>query len=210
MELRIFKYFGDQVEVEHAHTLFGEPGKVRLLAWRDRANIASFQDALNYLNNNPGADPQAIFAVRSDKIKYGYGINVEQAINKDLGFFLRAMQTDGKTETLAFVESDASIGTGFSLKGTSWQRPKDTVGLGYLYNTISDDRRRYLEAGGISYFIGDGHLNYRPEQTFEVYYSANVYKDFNITADYQHMQNPAYNADRGPVDFVALRVHVDF
>src|SRR5450830_22122 len=210
MDLRIFKYFGDQIEVEHAHTLFGEPGKVRLLVWRDRASIASFQDALNYLNNNPGADPQAIFAVRSDKIKYGYGINVEQAINKDLGFFLRAMQADGKTETLAFVESDASIGTGFSLKGTSWQRPKDTVGLGYLYSTISDDRRRYLEAGGISYFIGDGHLNYRPEQTFEVYYSANVYKDFNITADYQHMQNPAYNADRGPVDFVALRVHVDF
>lgn len=210
-DYRILKHYGDQVEVEHDHTLFGQPGKVRLLGWRNRARIASFRDALNFLQNNPGADPQAIFAVRnSEKIKYGFGINVEQAITNDMGFFLRAMQADGKTETLAFTETDASLGTGLSLKGASWARPKDTVGLGYLRNTISKDRRRYLEAGGVSFFIGDGRLNYSPEQTFEAYYSLNIWKDLYLTADYQHMWNPAYNADRGPVNFGALRFHVEF
>lgn len=211
MDYRIFKYYGDQAEVEHAHSLFGQPGKIRVLGWRNRAKLASFNDALNYLKSYPTADPQAIFAVRnSDKIKYGLGLNVEQAISSDLGFFLRAMQADGRTETLAFTETDASLGTGLSLKGTPWQRPKDTVGLGYIRNTISNERRRYLEAGGTSFFLGDGHLSYRPEQVFEAYYSANVYKDFYITADYQRMLNPGYNADRGPVDFGALRFHVEF
>ena len=210
-DYRIFKYYGDQAEVEHAHTLFGQPGKVRLLGWRNRARLASFQDALDFHIANPSSDAQAIFAVRSsDKIKYGVGVNVEQAISSDVGFFLRAMQADGHTETLAFTETDASLGTGFSIKGESWQRPKDTLGLGYIRNTLSDERRRYLEAGGISFFLGDGHLNYRPEQVFEAYYSANVWKDLYVTADYQRMLNPGYNSDRGPVNFGALRFHVEF
>ena len=210
-DFRIFKYYGDQAEVEHAHTLFGQPGKVRLLGWRNRARLASFQDALDYHIANPSSDAQAIFAVRSsDKIKYGVGVNVEQAISSDVGFFLRAMQADGHTETLAFTETDASLGTGFSIKGVSWQRPKDTLGLGYIRNTLSDERRRYLEAGGISFFLGDSKLNYHPEQVFEAYYSANVWKDLYVTADYQRMLNPGYNSDRGPVNFGALRFHVEF
>jgi len=28
--------------------------------------------------------------------------------------------------------------------------------------------------------------------------------------DYQHLANPAYNADRGPVDFFNGRVHFEF
>lgn len=210
-DFKIFKHYGDQAEIEHVHTLFGQPGKVRLLAWRNRAKLASFQDALEYHIANPDSDAQAIFAVRSsEKIKYGLGINLEQAITNDLGFFLRAMQADGKTETLAFTETDASLGTGFSLKGSVWQRPKDTVGLGYIRNTLSDERRRYLAAGGISFFLGDSNLNYQPEQVFETYYSANVWKDLYVTADYQRILNPGYNSDRGVVNFAALRFHIEY
>ena len=112
----------------------------------------------------------------------------------------------------AFTETDASLGTGLSWKGNAWERPKDTLGLGYIYNTISKERRDYLQAGGISFFLGDQQINfkYRPEQVFETYYSMNVWKDFYATLDYQHMMNPGYNADRGHVDFVALRLHVEF
>lgn len=210
-DYRIGTHYGDQLEIEHSHMIYGQPGKVRLLGWRNRARIASFNDALDYLNTHPGADPQAILAVRNgDKTKFGLGINVEQAINDNLGFFLRAMKADGGTETLAFTETDASIGTGLSFKGASWGRAKDTLGIGYLMNTISQDRRHYLEAGGASFFLGDGHLNYSPEQVFEAYYSMNVWKNFYLTTDYQHMWNPGYNADRGPVDLAALRLHVEF
>jgi len=82
--------------------------------------------------------------------------------------------------------------------------------LGYIRNTLSDERRRYLAAGGISFFLGDGNLNYQPEQVFETYYSANVWKDLYVTADYQRMLNPGYNSDRGAVNFAALRFHVEF
>jgi len=212
-DYRIFKHYGDQLEIEHDHTLFKQPGKIRILAWRNKAQLASFTDALNYINTNHPADMQAIFAVRTgEKFKYGLGINIEQAISEDLGFFLRAMKADGKTETLAFTETDASLGTGLSWKGNAWGRAKDTLGLGYIYNTISKERRDYLQAGGISFFLGDQQINfkYRPEQVFEIYYSMNVWKDFYATLDYQHMMNPGYNADRGPVDFVALRLHAEF
>lgn len=211
VDFRLTKHYGDQVELEHAHTLWDKPGKVRLLAWRNRANLASFKDALDYLKANPGADPQAILAVRNGpKIKYGLGINIEQAVTDNLGFFLRAMKADGRTETYAFTETDGSLGTGFSLKGGGWGRGMDTLGIGYLRNTLSGDRRRYLEAGGISFFIGDGALNYKPEQIFETYYSLNVWKNTFLTADYQRMWNPAYNADRGPANFYAVRFHAEF
>lgn len=204
----IFKHYGDQLEVERGHTLFEQPGKVRLLAWRNKARLATFKDALAYLEANPDADPQAIFAVRNgEKIKYGLGINIEQAINDDLGFFLRAMRADGRSETYAFTETDAALAGGFALKGSAWGRGMDTVGVAYARNALSGDRRRYLEAGGISFFLGDGALNYQPEQIFETYYSWNVWKSVFLTADYQRMWNPGYNADRGPANFIALRVH---
>lgn len=211
IDYRIMKYYGDQLELEHAHTLLDKPGKVRLLAWRNRARLASFSDALDYLRANPGSDPQAIFAVRNgDKIKYGAGINIEQAITNELGFFLRAMKADGRTETYAFTETDASIGTGLSLKGAAWGRGRDTLGLAFAHNTLSKERRDYLTAGGVSFFIGDGSLNYGPEQIFETYYSVHLGKNAFISADYQRMRNPGYNADRGPANFYALRFHAEF
>ncbi len=210
-DFQIGKHYGDQFELERAHTLLGQPGKLRLLAWRNRAVLASFKDALDYLKANPDADPQAITAVRNgERIKYGAGINIEQAINDDLGFFLRAMKADGRTETYAFTETDGSIAAGFALKGAAWGRGMDTVGVGFAHNTLSSDRRKYLEAGGISFFIGDGALNYKPEQLFETYYSLHVWRNTFLTADYQRMKNPAYNADRGPADFFAMRLHAEF
>ena len=211
VDYQIGRHYGDQIELEHAHEIAGQPGKIRLLGWRNRANVASFRDALAWWQAHPAADPQAILAVRNgEKTKSGVGINIEQALSQNLGVFLRAMQADGKTETYAFTETDQSLAMGLSLKGGSWGRAQDTLGTGYLRNALSKDRRQYLEAGGISFFIGDGNLHYRPEQVFEVYYSAHLYKSLYLTGDYQRMWNPAYNADRGPANFWAIRLHAEF
>lgn len=210
-DFQIGKHYGDQIELQHNHSLFGQPGAVRVLAWRNRARLARFADALDYLRGNPGADPQAIFAVRSnEQIKYGIGINLEQAVNADLGVFLRAMKADGRSETLAFTETDNSISAGAVLQGTAWGRSRDSVGVGVLRNGISAARRNYLEAGGISFFLGDGALRYRSEQLVEAFYSAHVWRDAFVTLDLQRMWNPAYNADRGPANFAALRLHAEF
>jgi hypothetical protein len=210
VDLRLGKHFGDQIEVERDYTLFGQPGKTRVLGWRNKARLASWKDSLEYLNNHVGTDPQTIFNVRGEKFKYGIGLNIEQAITENTGFFLRAMQADGRTETYAFTDVDASLSTGLLFKGESWGREGDTLGISAMRNALSADHRRFLEAGGASYFLGDGALRYRPESIFEGFYSLKVLKGVWLTADYQRIVNPAYNADRGPIDIYAARFHAEF
>jgi carbohydrate-selective porin OprB len=79
-----------------------------------------------------------------------------------------------------------------------------------MRNTLSSERRNYLAEGGLSFFIGDGALHYRPENIVETYYSARLLSSLWLSADYQRIKNPAYNADRGPVNIIGLRVHAEF
>ena len=211
IDYQIAKHYGDQIEIERSHTISNHPGKARILLWRDRANLASFSDALNYLNTNNPADKQAILQVRNgDKTKYGLGVNIEQEINSNVGAFMRVMRTDGRTETYAFTEVDHSFSGGFLIKGGTWSRPEDSIGFSWLQNQLSNDRRRYLEGGGISFFIGDGSLSYKPENIMECFYSLSLYKKTWLTADYQRISNPAYNASRGPINVYAFRLHAEF
>lgn len=223
VDLALGKHYGDQVEVERGHLWADQPGKVRVLAWRNRAQLASFDAATQWLRQwqqaNPlgvQTTPQALIVVRgNEKIKYGLGINVEQAVNRSVGFFLRAMKADGRTETYAFTEVDGSLSTGLVFKGGLWGRSDDAAGVAWLCNTLSRERRGFLAAGGMSYFIGDAAdathtLRYRPEQILETFYSFYMGRRTWLTADYQHIQNPAYNADRGPVNVYALRLHAEF
>ena len=213
VDLALGSHYGDQLEVEHAHELYGRPGKVRVLGWRNRAKLASYSDALTWLNAHPGqyTGPDALIATRyTEKIKYGVGVNIEQELSDSTGFFLRAMQADGRTETHAFTEVDGSLSTGLLVKGNAWGRTEDGIGVSLMQNTLSNERRRFLEAGGISFFIGDGKLNYRPEDIFEGYYSMNLHRGVWLTADYQRIVHPAYNADRGPIDVYAVRLHLEY
>jgi hypothetical protein len=209
LDFRFFRHYGDQLELEHAHTLAGRPGRLRLLAWRDRAVLARYRDAIDYGART--AQAPDIFKVRdAERIKYGFGLNLEQSVAEHAGVFLRAMQADGRSETLAFTEADASLAAGLSFEGGAWGRARDTLGVAALRNVASRDRRDYLAAGGISFFIGDGGLRYRPEDIVEVYYSLSIAKSASLSIDLQRIFNPAYNADRGPVGFYGLRLHAEY
>ena len=226
VDFALGKHYGDQVEIERGHMLADQPGKVRVLAWRNRAQVASFDDATQWLKNracmqtntcSTEATPQALIDVRGgEKIKYGLGVNIEQAITPSVGFFLRAMKADGRTETYAFTEADGSLSTGLVFKGGLWGRADDAVGVAFMRNTLSPERRGFLAAGGMSYFIGDASkysatsLTYKPEQVLEAFYSFQMTRGTWLTTDYQRIQNPAYNADRGPVNVYAMRFHAEF
>ena len=213
VDFQIGKHYGDQIEIERAHTLFERPGKSRLLVWRNKANMSRFSDAQSYLQANPTAnsDPSPLFNTRNDEqYKWGVGINLEQEISNNAGVFLRAMHSDGQTETYAFTEVDDSIAVGALIQGAAWGREGDTIGVAFLKNTISAARRDYLAAGGMSYFLGDGALNYQPELVFEAFYGWKFAKGLWLTGDYQRIANPAYNADRGPVNVYAIRIHAEF
>ena len=78
-------------------------------------------------------------------------------------------------------------------------------------NRISHEGKLYLAAGGLGGIIGDGALpNAGPEQILEVYYSIRVFSFAHLTVDYQFVNNPAYNRDRGPVSVFGLRARVQF
>ena len=123
---------------------------------------------------------------------------------------MRAMLADGKTETYAFTEIDRSISVGAMMTGAKWGRNQDAIGLALAINELSKPHRAYLARGGLGFFIGDGALNYRPETITEAFYRWNVMKAAWLSADFQYIRNPAYNADRGPVRIASVRLHTEF
>ena len=83
-------------------------------------------------------------------------------------------------------------------------------GIGGVVNGLSQDHRDFLAAGGIGILVGDGMLNYRAERILESYYSYALLKSTFLTFDYQLVDNPGYNADRGPVSVFTGRLHAEF
>ncbi len=203
------RHYGDQVEIERSHMLAGQPGKLRLLAFNNRARMTRYDDALA-LGQQTGTVPDINAARYGNQMKRGFGVNLEQAVSDDIGLFARASWADGKTETYAFTDIDRSVSGGLLVKGSAWQRAQDTVGLAFARNAISRAQRDYLSAGGIAFFIGDGQLRYRQEGIAEVFYNLNLTKGTWITLDWQYIRNPAYNAARGPVNVGSVRLHAEF
>ncbi len=117
---------------------------------------------------------------------------------------------DGKNEILSFTDIDQSVAGGLVLKGTSWRRPSDTVGVAGAVNGLSGIHKDFFAAGGVGLLIGDGRLNYANEQIFETYYAIGISKQTTVSLDYQFITNPAYNADRGPVSVFSARLHAEF
>jgi high affinity Mn2+ porin len=210
LDSRIMVHYGDQVEFEHDHEISGQPGKLRLLAFRNEARMGGFQDALDYWNAHGRVGVPDVANVRKDQSKAGFGTSLEQNITRDIGLFARASRNDGDTETYAFAEIERSISAGTVVKGASWGRTDDTIGLAYVQNGLSSVHQQYLANGGLGFFIGDGKINYQPEKILEGYYSLNVVKNVWFSLDYQHITNPAYNTDRGPVEIYGARLHLEY
>lgn len=206
-----FKTGGTVVEFEERHTLFEQPGKLRVGAFANSGNTANYREVVDLAAANPALDINDItFADQRTRLKYGFYVNLEQQIVNDVGLFARASWNDGQNQILSFTDVDRSLSGGLSIKGSRWGRADDTVGIGGAINGLSAAHRDFLAAGGTGLLIGDGQLNYRTERIFETYYAYSVIKGVTLTADYQLVVNPAYNADRGPVSIVSGRLHAEF
>jgi high affinity Mn2+ porin len=204
-DTKVFQRGEYVVELETRYSLFSQPGKLRTIAWLNSAFSGSYRETLD----NPAFDLD-IAQTRRGRIKYGYVINLEQALSDEVGLFGRWSWNDGKTEIMAFTDIDASLSLGLSLKGAKWGRPDDVIGIGGAINALSQDHRDFIAAGGLGILIGDGQLNYRRERILETYYAFAVNKQLTLTADYQLITNPAYNADRGPAHIFSGRLHGEF
>jgi high affinity Mn2+ porin len=195
---------GNNIELECRFHLGILPGTIRALGYLNRADMGSYAEVLSTPSDN-----MDITKTRDYRDKYGFGLNVEQKLSDNIGLFSRLGWNDGATETWAFTEVDRTGSLGLSFAGAAWSRPSDTAGLAVLVNGLSPEHEEYLAAGGYGFIIGDGALNYQAEEIAEAYYLYKPWDVFSVTADFQYVQNPAYNAERGPVYIGALRLHFE-
>jgi high affinity Mn2+ porin len=197
-------------ELEVRYKLNDRPGTFKLGGWMHETFAGNYNDALNLLTY-AGLDPNdAIVQTRQGRAMYGYYLNLQQEIADDLGVFARWSWNDGQSEISAFTDINASLSGGVSIKGNRWGRPDDTVGIGGAINFLSPPLASFLAQGGLGVLVGDGQLTYAPERVLEAYYALQLTKGMTVTADYQLLDNPAYNAARGPINVFSGRLHMQF
>ena len=197
--------WGMVAEFERRYTVNAHPGAVRLLGFLNSAHMGSYQAAVD--NAVRTGLPADIEATRAYRYKYGFGLNLEQEIVKNVGAFARLGWSDGQNEAWVFSDVDRTASLGLSIKGEFWGRANDTVGLAGIINGISRVHEEFLAGGGTGILAGDGNLDYGLEKILETYYDFAIWKTLHGALDYQFITDPAYNRDRGPVSVLGARLH---
>jgi carbohydrate-selective porin OprB len=180
-------------------------GALRVLGYVNRARMGDYEASLALAS--PGAAPDITATRQEGRSKSGFGLNAQRRFG---GFVLfgRAGWNDGRTESFAYTEIDRTASLGASHTGAPWGREQDAVRLAVVVSGLSDTHRRYLEAGGLGFQLGDGRLSYGPEWVGELDYDARLTDGVSFGLDAQVVANPGYNRDRGPITVLGLRVHV--
>jgi hypothetical protein len=185
-------------------------GVLRLLAFTNYANMGIYRQAVAQLQDGFVPTPDVTNHPWKITRKYGFGINLEQHLTRHLAAFGRFGSNNGKTESFAYTEIDQTFAGGLGAYGSLWHRRFDRAGVALVSNAISRDHQSYLRDGGYGFLIGDGKLNYGRENIVESYYTAHLWRGFYVAPGLQHVANPGYNRDRGPVLVPSLRVHLEF
>ena len=185
-------------------------GVVRLLAYTNYANMGIYRDAIAQFRAGLVSQPEITNHLWHITRKYGFGINIEQSLTKNLTAFGRFGWDNGKTESFAYTEVDQTFEGGLAENGCIWHRTHDRAGVAFVTNAIAKDHQIYLANGGLGFLLGDGALNYGRENIVETYYTIHVWRGIYVAPDLQHIQNPGYNRDHGPVLVPGFRLHLEF
>jgi carbohydrate-selective porin OprB len=197
-----------EYELRHG-VLRKRSGVIRLLAYTNYANMGIYRDqVIKAAEERRAADitdhPWHITR------KYGFGINLEQSLTSHLTAFGRFGWDNGKTESFAYTEVDQTFAAGVGAAGSWWRRKQVRAGIAFVTNAIKKDHQNYLAAGGLGFLLGDGRLNYGRENILESYYTVHVWRGIYLAPGVQHISDPGYNRDRGPVMVPSFRTHIEF
>ena len=200
---------GDQVELTLMAPRTGTVG--RFLSYINHGRMGNYVEALAKARAT-NTTPDIATDGQAGRSKYGWGLNVEQPLadGGETGAFARVGWSDGKNESFVFTEVDRHASAGFQISGVHWGRRDDRIGIAGVRTGIVQGHRDYLNAGGLGFLLGDGRLNYGPEQIAETYYRAQMGRYFQVSPDVQYIRNPGYNRDRGPATVISLRVNLRY
>jgi high affinity Mn2+ porin len=202
---------GENFELElHPHFAADKTTSVRLLSFVNYANMGVYPDAVENFLEGKTPRPEITAHPLQTTAKYGFGVNLEQDLGHHLRAFGRWGWNEGQHESYVYTEVDETFQLGSDLAGNSWRRKLDKFGAVFVSNGISADHQHYLALGGRGFLLGDGALNYGRENIFETYYNTHLWRGIFAGFDLQHINNPGYNRDRGPVLVPGFRCHLEF
>lgn len=186
----------------------GNQSRIRFLGFYNRANAVNFSEAATLLMNakDQSTPTEAdITNAQYYQSKYGFGVEVEHKIMDEVGSFFRASWNDGKSESYTFTQINSSVNAGLDISGSLWGDETHHAGISLICNMLSDEQKRYLEAGGSGFMVGNGSLNYQHEFIGEGYYRISLSENFGVTINYQYMVNPGYDNDNDNTHFLGTR-----
>ena len=201
----------EDLELEERHSLIPKrAGAMRLLTYFNHANMGIYRDAVEQFQGGEVPIPDITNHPWHVTLKYGIGANIEQQLTPNVTAFARWGWDNGKTESFAYTEVDSTVLTGVGFAGAMWHRKQDRAGISFVSNGIKKDHQNYLADGGLGFLLGDGGLSYGRENIEEFYYTVHVWRGIYLAPGVQHINNPGYNRDRGPVVVPTFRAHVEF
>ncbi len=204
---RDFSQFQLVGEVERRIKFEGRPGAIRLAGFVTRGRMGRYDDAARLAQAT--GQPADTALVRKYRSRPGIYFNFEQEVADGVGVFGRAGWSDGAYESYEYTDIDRTAQVGVSVTGKRWGRKDDTVAVAMVVNELSGAGHGYLNAGGLGILVGDSKLPHPgAEQIIESYYSLSLAKGATVSLDDQFIDHPAYNRDRGPVNVISLRLHL--
>jgi hypothetical protein len=210
LEWNLRQAHAESVEAElRKNFLPGKPGIMRLLGYSNVANMGIYR--LQNERYLAGIDPKPEITAHplQQTRKYGFVFNFEQLVANYVKVFGRFGWNNGKTESYAYTEVDQTVEAGIGFYGALWKRKYDRAGFVFVTNGIAADHQFYLQHGGLGFLLGDGNLTYGSETIFETYYNLHIWRGLYGGLDFQHINNPGYNRDRGPIVVPGIRLHLE-
>ena len=184
-------------------------GVLRLLSYVNHANMGDYRVAIQQFASGQTPVPDITRHPLQTTIKYGFGANAEQALTSWVTAYGRFGWNEGRHESFVYTEVNQTVSLGAAAHGKIWGRSLDRAGVAFASNALSGDHRRYLALGGLGFLLGDGRLNYGRETIFETFYTVHAWRGVFASVGLQHINNPGYNRDRGPVFVPSLRLHLE-
>ena len=209
LDSEIYHARGDNVELSFLPNRIGTV--IRLLAFHNEGRMGDYREAMA-IGAATGTVPSTLADEQPGRTKYGFGVNIEQPLANDgeTGLFARLGWANGANSTWSYTEVDRQASMGLQVSGVNWGRADDRFGIGVAADGLTGSHRHYLAEGGIGMLIGDGALNYGLEQVCEAYYRIQLGRFIQLSPDFQYIENPGYNRDRGPVKVYGMRLRISY